>query len=138
MAIERLHFEEGVILPDNDKRARAAAAHIINANLDDFEVLEVGSHDLTPLPWERHGLARGHEVVVLENGEGIYVQRHLTIPTIPFVLNQTSTRRSHVPVSRSPQYKLNRPNRNAFITGSHPEQEGLYLFDAVRFVPDEL
>jgi hypothetical protein len=136
MAIERLQFEEGRPVPDGPKVFEALGV-IINCNPYAFEAVEVGTHDITPTVGG-DAAKRQREVVVFENGEGLYVEHSLRIPTIAAVINQSSTHKlSTTPVKvMTGRSSLNPNSAFVAVVDSHPVKAGLHLYDLLRYVPE--
>lgn len=137
MAIERLQFEQGRPVPDGPKIFEALGV-IINSNPYGFEAVEIGTHDITPTVGGE-ATKRQREVLVFENGEGLYVEHSLRVPTIAAVINQSSTHKlSTAPIKvMTGRSSLSPSSAFVAVVDSHPDKSGLHLYDLLRYVPED-
>jgi len=127
--IAKLTIAEGVPLMLEPDILHLALGELLVANRHDLEYLQPGVYDITPKIWTTH--THNHELVVLDNGEGLY----RIFPRDANVGSQ-ETSRSVLTSFRlgGRQMPINAKNPRAVIAGLNPAKQEPQIFGIIAYL----
>jgi hypothetical protein len=129
--ISHLPMPEGVELPRDASAMRADLGKLIIAHSLDLEILKPGVYDITPRIWTRNN--HQHEVIVLDNGTGLYRM----IPKTEDVGTVERTPEGTFPYTPGGHANIiNEENPVVIVAGGHPTKSETQVFDMVLYTPD--
>lgn len=127
MSIERLTVHEGFLLADPERLPKALGELLLE-RAQDVERLNPGEYVVTPKVWSKN--THEHELVVLENGEGMYRVR------------PKDERSGYIQLTADGITGFGRGGREQpindkspliVISGGHPHARGIHIFGLVFY-----
>jgi len=129
MSIAELKFPDGEPLPTDPSDIRGVIGRLLVAHVDELDPLEPGQYNVTPAIWTKNLL--DHELVVLDDGTGIYrtYPRHRDSGYYAVTQGSSRLRRG------GQQQPINLENPFALIAGGHPRKHDLQIFGLIAYIP---
>lgn len=126
--IASLEFPDGHDMPAPTS-LRQHVRDIIVASIDDLIVLDPGTYDITPKLWTRN--THAHELVVLDNGTGLY----RLIPKYDDSGSANLTRSGSQTFQRGGRTSvINAENPQVLVAGGHSTKRGLHIFNILTYL----
>jgi len=127
--IARLTIAEGVPLPLDSDVLHGVIGELLLVNALAIEYPQAGVYDITPKIWTKN--THNHELVVLENGEGLYriFPRDANVGFQE--LSQTGPTHFRFGGRQNP---INAENRIAVIAGGHPTKRMPQIYGIIAYL----
>jgi hypothetical protein len=128
--IARLAVAEGHPLPERAEEFHQATGELLLSKMDELELLMPGEYDVTPKIWTKN--THNHELIVLDNGEGIYRlhPRDEGVGTLEYAPEADSGTYK----AGGRQQRINAGNPFAVIAGGHPTKHKLQIFGIIAYL----
>lgn len=129
--IARIEFADGIELPRNPETLHHDIGGLLLANIDYSEILTPGAYDITPAIWTKH--ASNHELVVFDNGEGLY-RMFPRYQDVGFIESDDTGKMSAFRRGGR-QQPLNEDQPLAVVAGGHPTKRTLQIYNLLAYLP---